>query len=92
VVPSETLVASLPPITASPRYSPAVGALSSKLDRAYLPCVARSVVCRREGCAELATDDVLCLCAGHLAEYRRRTAPVLAPKPPRLAKSRPAQT
>lgn len=69
-----------------------MGALSRELDRAYLPCVVRSVVCRREGCAELATDDVLCLRAGHLAEYRRQTAPVLAPKPPRLAKSRPAQT
>jgi hypothetical protein len=34
----------------------------------YLPW---PVVCRRQGCRRTATDDVLGLCVGCLAEYRR---------------------
>ena len=60
-----------------PASTVAVGALPSKLDRGYLPCPGRPVVCRRPGCLGPATDDVLRLCAGCLAEYQRETAPAL---------------
>ena len=67
-------------------YPPVVGVLTSKLDRGYLPCPGRPVVCRRDGCREAATDAVMQLCAGHLAGYqaeRTRVGPAAATESPR---------
>ncbi len=42
------------------------------------PAQGRPVVCRRQGCAEPATDAVVQLCAGHLAAYEHGTGQALA--------------
>ncbi|HXR22395.1 MAG TPA: hypothetical protein VN786_07565 [Acidimicrobiales bacterium] len=49
----------------------------------------RPVVRRRQGCAELATDAVVQLCAGHLAAYEHGTARSVARagKPGRKARA-----
>jgi len=49
----------------------------------------RPVVCRRQGCAELATDAVVQLCAGHLTAYEHGTGRALAKacKPARKARA-----
>ena len=38
----------------------------------------RPVVCRRQGCAEPATDAVVQLCAGHLAAYEHGSGRAIA--------------
>ena len=49
----------------------------------------RPAVCRRQGCAELATDAVVQLCAGHLTAYEHGTGRALAKagKPGRKARA-----
>ena len=44
----------------------------------WLPAPGRPVVCRRSGCGEAATDEVVQLCEPHLAAYKAELARVLA--------------